>query len=72
MDLDPELPPGHCVAGEFNQVMLNLIVNAAHAIADAVAGKLGAKGTITISTRRAGDWAEIRVRDTGGGAAERL
>jgi PAS domain S-box-containing protein len=70
LDLDPELPPVQCVAGEFNQVMLNLIVNAAHAIADAMAGKPGAMGTITVSTRRAGDWAEIRVRDTGTGIPE--
>ena len=67
LDLDPELPPVQCVAGEFNQVMLNLIVNAAHAIAEAVAGKSEAKGAIAIRTRRVGAWAEIRVRDTGAG-----
>ena len=47
--------------------MLNLIVNAAHAIAEAVAGKSEAKGAIAIRTRRVGAWAEIRVRDTGAG-----
>jgi PAS domain S-box-containing protein len=70
LDLDPELPPVRCVAGEFNQVILNLIVNAAHAIGDAVAGKPEAKGTIGIRTRRVGTWAEIRVRDTGAGIPE--
>ena len=35
-DLDPSLPLIPCHPGEFNQVILNLIVNAAHAIADVV------------------------------------
>ena len=59
-----------CLPGEFNQVILNLIINAAHAIGDVVARKPGSKGTITVSTRRDGAWAEIRVRDTGTGIAE--
>ena len=33
-DLDPDLPLVHCVKGEINQVLLNLIVNTAHAIGD--------------------------------------
>ena len=70
-DLDPELPPVPCLAGEINQVMLNLIVNAAHAIAD-VEKAPGAKGAIHISTRREGDFAEIRVRDTGCGIPESI
>jgi len=40
-----------CLAGEFNQVMLNLIVNASHAIADVVKDS-GSMGRIHISTRR--------------------
>ena len=70
--LDPNLPPVMCVPGEFNQVMLNLIVNAAHAIADVVAGQPGSKGTITVTTQRDGEWAEILVRDTGTGIAEQV
>lgn len=66
-DLDPNLPLTRCVAGEFNQVMLNLIVNAAHAIADVVSGQAGTKGIIRVGTRRDGDWVEIRVMDTGTG-----
>jgi signal transduction histidine kinase len=46
---------------------LNLIVNAAHAITDATAGNSSEKGTITISTRRCENWAEIRISDTGAG-----
>jgi PAS domain S-box-containing protein len=69
-NLDPNLPLVLCSPGEFNQVILNLIINAAHAIDDAVRGKPGSKGRITVSTRRDGDWAEIRVQDTGTGIPE--
>ena len=66
---DPQLPAVRCLPGEFNQVILNLVVNAAHAIAD-VKMRGTTKGRITISTRREGDWAEIRVADTGTGIPE--
>lgn len=68
-DLDPELPPVPCLAGEINQVILNLIVNAAHAIAE-VENRSCAKGAIRITTRTDGDFAEIRVSDTGCGIPE--
>jgi len=68
-EFDPHLPVVRCLPGEFNQVILNLVVNAAHAIAD-VKMRGTTKGRITISTRRDGDWAEIRVRDTGTGIPE--
>lgn len=67
-----DLPPVPCLAGEFNQVMLNLLINAAHAIASALGAGSAAKGTITISTRRDGDWAEVRIQDTGGGVPENI
>jgi signal transduction histidine kinase len=70
LDLDPDLPLVRCVPGEFNQVILNLIVNAAHAIAEVVATAPGTKGTIGVSTRRDGEWAEIRISDTGTGIPE--
>jgi two-component system, NtrC family, sensor kinase len=69
-ELDPQLPAVPCLPGEFNQVILNLIVNAAHAIAEVVGEAPTVKGTITISTRRDGAWAEIRIRDTGAGIPE--
>jgi PAS domain S-box-containing protein len=65
--LDADLPLVPCLVGEFNQVMLNLIVNSAHAIGSAVEKNGAGKGTITISTRRDGDWARIAVADTGAG-----
>jgi PAS domain S-box-containing protein len=66
-DLDPRLPMVVCVAGELSQVFLNLIVNAADAITDAIKDEPGQKGTIWLASRRDGDWAEIRVRDSGTG-----
>jgi signal transduction histidine kinase len=66
-DFDPQLPLVSCLPGEFNQVVLNLIVNAAHAIADAPARDPNQKGTIRISTRRIDDWVEIQVGDNGSG-----
>jgi len=66
-DLDSSLPPVVCMIGEINQVVLNLIINAAHAIADAIKKDPERKGAITLSTRFAPPWAEIRVVDTGTG-----
>jgi PAS domain S-box-containing protein len=68
-DFDPDLPAVPLFAAEFNQALLNLIVNATHAIADVVGPDPAAKGTITLSTRRQGGCAEVRVRDTGTGIA---
>ena len=69
-DFDTTLPPVPCLQGEFNQVVLNMIINASHAIGDAIGDGSAGKGTITISTRRTGPWAEIRVGDTGTGIPE--
>jgi PAS domain S-box-containing protein len=70
LDLDPALPTVPCFIGEFNQVILNLIVNASHAIADVVKQQPGTKGTITLRTRCDGDHVEVRVIDTGTGIPE--
>jgi signal transduction histidine kinase len=49
---------------------LNLVINAAHAIAEASHNGADGKGVITIRTRYDGPYAEIRVEDTGTGIAE--
>jgi signal transduction histidine kinase len=71
-DLDPDLPPVLCFAGQLNQAILNIVVNGAHAIGERNRDLQGAKGTITVSTRRDGDWVEIRISDTGGGIPEAI
>ena len=70
--LDPHLPLVPCLLGEFNQVVLNLIVNAAHTISDATDKGKNGKGTITLSTGATEHWAEVRVRDTGMGIPQEL
>jgi PAS domain S-box-containing protein len=67
LDLDPSLPQVPCLEGDIKQVLLNLIVNASHAIADVVGDGSDAKGTITVTTRAEDEWVEIRVTDTGTG-----
>lgn len=69
LDLEPTLPAVPCFVGEFNQVILNLVINAAHAIAEVVKQKPGTKGRITIRTRRQQNQVEVRVSDTGTGIA---
>ncbi|MHC1753644.1 PAS domain S-box protein [Humidesulfovibrio sp.] len=66
-DLDETLPLVTCMIGEINQVVLNLIVNAAHAIAEVRKKGPEEKGSITLTTRYAPPWAEIRVADSGAG-----
>lgn len=61
-----ELPPVPCHIGDLNQVFLNLIVNAAHAIG-AVVTEGQEKGRIRIQSRTDGDWVEIAIEDTGCG-----
>ncbi len=71
-DFDRALPMVQCQPGEFNQVILNLIVNAAHAIAEVV-GKSGTeKGKIRIQTRNYEKYAEIRIEDSGAGIPEKV
>ncbi len=65
-DFDASLPHVSCYAGEINQVVLNLIVNAAHAIGDVVKEQ-GGKGKIRVATRVLGESVEIAISDTGKG-----
>lgn len=69
-DFEP-LPPVTCHAGEVNQAILNILVNAAHAIADRVRGT-GARGRITVRTRREDGQVRVSITDTGGGIPEAL
>ncbi len=71
-DLDPELPSILGSPGEINQVILNLIVNAAHAIQASRDPASQDKGRITIVSRREENWVEFGVRDTGCGIPEEI
>ncbi len=66
------LPPVLCHAGEINQVFLNLIVNAAHAIGDVVKDTQS-KGKIHIRTEvEKEDTVLITIRDSGAGIPENI
>jgi signal transduction histidine kinase/HAMP domain-containing protein len=64
-DLAPDLPLVSCYAADVNQVLLNMLVNSAHAIADLPGD--GVRGRVTIGTRQQGESVEIRISDTGAG-----
>ncbi|MDX1480568.1 MAG: MHYT domain-containing protein [Woeseiaceae bacterium] len=66
-DLADDLPVVMCYQQEINQVILNLIVNAAHAIESAVGRQPDTKGRIRITTRALDGRVEIRIADSGCG-----
>jgi len=55
------MPEIECMPSQLNQVFMNLLVNAAHAIAE--------RGTITIGCETVGDEVCVAVADTGSGIA---
>ena len=71
-DLDPLLPHVSGLPAELNQVILNMITNAAHAVGEVVGDGSDEKGLITISTRARGDSVEICISDTGAGIPEKI
>ena len=66
-DWDPELPLISGFGGELNQVFLNLLVNAAHAISSATEGGANGKGKIRIATSHDRDTCTVTIEDSGGG-----
>jgi signal transduction histidine kinase len=67
-EFDPKLPSVLCLPGELNQVYLNLIVNAAHAIEES--GKDPESGRIEVKTKAHPSAVEILVSDNGSGMNE--
>ncbi len=57
-----DLPDVECIISQVNQVIMNLLINAAHAIEDF--------GKITVRTRQTGDVVTIEVEDTGQGISQ--
>ncbi len=72
LDLDGQLPHVMCLPAEINQVLLNLLVNAADAVVDKFANATQEKGLITVRTQCAGDEVAIEVEDTGCGIPDHL
>jgi PAS domain S-box-containing protein len=61
-----DLPPVLCNLGDINQAILNLIINAAHAIAGAAATGRG-RGTLTVRTASEAGAVLVQIQDTGTG-----
>ncbi|MBT4877371.1 MAG: PAS domain S-box protein [Desulfobacula sp.] len=72
LDLDSNLPMVNCDPGELNQVLLNLIVNASHAISANIGNDESNKGKIRITTKALKKWVEIMVSDTGTGIPDEI
>jgi len=64
----PDLPLVPCFPADLNQAVLNILMNAAHAIEAKDAGN----GTITVRTRSHRGWVEIQISDTGTGIPENI
>jgi signal transduction histidine kinase len=70
--IEAGMPTVPALRNELNQVILNLIVNASHAIADANKAQPERKGTIDIDVRKEDGFAVIEVSDTGTGIPEAI
>lgn len=70
LDLDPTLQFLSCFPGDFNQALLNILVNASHAVSDKYHDS-ATKGIITVKTNRDGKWFVLSVTDTGCGIPEK-
>jgi PAS domain S-box-containing protein len=70
LELDENLPPVTCEIDAINQVLLNLVINAAQSIETAVDQKYYKQGSIHIATRVEDAFAVIEIRDDGIGIAQ--
>jgi PAS domain S-box-containing protein len=70
LELDPDLPFVPCLPDSINQVVINLLANAADAIGENRTARGGSSGHVTIATRRVTAGVEIRVTDDGVGMTE--
>jgi signal transduction histidine kinase len=69
--LDPDVGLVPCYEGELKQVLLNVIINAAQALAEQREAEPGlGAGHIRVSTRRHGERIEIEIADDGTGMPE--
>ena len=72
LNLEENLPPVSCYPGDLNQVILNILINASHAISSIRKTKPDYKGTITISTLKKGNFIRLSIRDSGTGIPDEI
>ena len=71
LELDPDLGPVSCMPSALGQVVLNIVVNAAHAIAEQ--SDRDGRGKITVRTQSLDeDQVEISISDNGPGVPEKI
>ncbi len=71
-DFDPSLPATECMIAEVNQVILNIIINAADSIQDRIDEGDYEKGEIRIATRKDGDSVKLEISDNGKGIPDEI
>jgi PAS domain S-box-containing protein len=71
-EFQEDLPRVYCIPDEMNQVFLNLIINAIHAIRDACKNKLRAAGKISVRTRLVENDVQVEIEDNGTGIPEHV
>ncbi len=71
-DLEPRLPPVYCLIDEINQVVLNMILNAAQAVREAVEKGSLSRGKIKVKTQSKKGHVEIIVSDNGAGIPQEI
>lgn len=67
-----DLPLVFCYPDQLNQMFLNLLINAAHAIGTAREAEPERPGRILVSTRREADWVAVRIGDNGCGIPKKI
>jgi PAS domain S-box-containing protein len=72
LSLDPQLPPVRCYLSDLSQAILNVVVNAGHAIKQKRTDASAPFGRIRVGTRREGSDAVIWVEDDGCGLPESI
>jgi signal transduction histidine kinase len=71
-ELDAEIPLVCCYPTDINRVVMNLVVNAAQAVARMPGNGANRQGRITVRTRYDHPWVEIRVEDNGPGIPQAI
>ncbi|MBN1125832.1 MAG: PAS domain-containing protein [Sedimentisphaerales bacterium] len=71
-DFDKNLPMVLCCIDDLNQVFVNLLINASHAIGDKIKKDSGELGTISVRTCKEGANVVISFSDTGTGIPEEV
>jgi len=72
LELSEEVRPIPCFGGDISQVVLNIIVNGAHAIAGVTDNGNTGMGQIRVESRPMEEGVQLRISDTGGGIPEQV